>query len=253
MSDKGGCYAFFATMRHQKPCEVGITDDDIAACVAYAPKMCKYWLLVAEKEGQDKHLHCVLFPHIAQQRSNVCTLLTKHCLKGWKPEEIHNFKKWNRQTGTGAVKTLTSVDLIVGYLDGTYAKKIEDKFEIVDEHLPDDLSELEKWIPDVGKLKRRPNQRFHTLMNQMYEHFKVPVRSEKSPLLSLNLLQRIFYRLENDDVREAMCDPRIATAFIKRYHRWYNRYDHDDSYHPSCRREIESIEEMLQFEIDDQP
>ena len=101
-TDKGGCYAFFATLRHQKPCEVGITDDDISRVIKYSSTLCKYWLIVAEKEGQD------------------------------------------------------------------------------------------------------------------------------------------------------MIDPRMASNFTKRYHCWYNDYNHDDSYHPACRHEIESIAEMLQDEKNDQ-
>lgn len=247
MSDKGGCHAFFATIRHRKPCKVGITDEDIARIVKYSPVKCKYWLLVCEKEGEDKHAHWVMFPHIAQQRSNMVKQIAQHVLFDWTDAEVNNFKKWDRKTGTGACKTVTSLDLISGYLDGTYEKKCQDKFEIVDECLPQDLHELEKWIPDVGALKRRPNVRFHTLLKQCMEHFGLPDRGEKK--ISLNLIQTMFYRLENEDIRECIVDPRIAKNFITRFHRWYNKYEHDDSYHPACRGEAVDIGELLAEEL----
>lgn len=237
-SDKGGCYAFFATFRPRN----GITDDDISRILHYIPKLAMYWLLVIEKEGAERHAHLVLFPHIAQQRSNVVTLLSKHCLAGWDKDEIANFKRWDRRTGTGCVKTATSLDLISSYLDGTYAKKADDFFEVRDEQLPADLHELEKWIPDVGALKRRPNVRFHTLMNQMHEHYKVPLRSEGIPM-ELHVLARIFYALENHDHREAIVDPRMATSFIKRFYKWYNHVTTDDGI---CPEHESSIEELVQ-------
>lgn len=240
-NDKGGCYAFFATVRPRH----GITDDDIANCLAYANKLCQYYLFVIEKEGEERHGHWILFPHIAQQRSNVVSLIAKHCLKGWKDDEIQNFKRWDRRTGNGCVKTVTSLDLITGYLDGTYAKKTADYFEVVEEHLPEDLHELEKWIPDVGALKRRPNVRFHTLLKQMIEHYKIPDRNEDGRKISLTLMTQMFYDLENKDVRECIVDARMARNFIDRFHRWYNFYRHDDNYHPACRHELQSLEEML--------
>ena len=242
---KGGCYAFFATVRPRE----GLTDECVGLCLDFANKFCQYSLFVIEKEGTERHGHWFLFPHIAQQRSNVISLIIKHCLKpcGWDDAELHNFRKWDKASGNGCVKTCTSLDF-VKYVDGTYAKKTEDFFEVAYELLPDDLNELEKWIPEVGALERRKNIKFHTLEKQLKEKFNLPPRSEGMKL-SLALLQRMFYALENHDVRECICDNRVARQFVERFHRWYNMYDHDDSYAPACRGEITSIEDALAHEV----
>ena len=85
----------------------------------------------------------------------------------------------------------------------------------------------------------------------MVEHFGLPERGKLK--LSFAIIQQCFFKLENDDIREAITDPRIAKNFVTRFHRWYNQYDHDDSFSPSCRGEIQDIKDAIQAEIDDDP
>ena len=241
----GGCYAFFLTLRPRH----GITDDCIERCRRFKAHMpLQYELFVIEKEGEARHAHWFIFPKTAQQRSNVIKQVTKWCLAcEWDDDSIANFKKWDATRIDGAAKTCTNMDF-VKYVDGTYESKTEDYFEVVWNTLPDDLNECEKWMPGVGELKRRPNARFHTLLAQMQEHFNLPDRGKMKA--SLNLLQRMLFWLENNDIREANYTP-TAKAFIKKFYQWYNHYDHDDSYHPACRHEIDSIDHMLADELDD--
>ena len=246
-SGKGGCYAFFLTVRPR----AGITDECIELCKKYADKASKYSLIVIEKEGTQRHAHWFLFPHHAQQRSNVVAQTVKHVLKpaGFDEAELANFRMY-RKDGSAAVLTLTSI-AFQKYVDGTYEGKQNDKFEIVYNTLPEDLNILESYIPGVGDLARKKNLKFWTLEQQMQEHFNLPPRGKVK--LSLAIIQRCFYSLENQDVREVVTDPRIAKNIVTRFHRWYNQYDHDDSYSPSCRGEIQDIKDAMLAEIEDDP
>ena len=211
----GGCHAFFATFRPKK----GITDATVGRIYEYLPKFCKYWFIVLEKDGEERHAHVTLFPKKPQQRSNLITMLTRACISDWDSAEKANFRRWDKSTKTGAVKTCTHLEVITDYLDGTRASKSEDKYEIISSNLPDDLSELESWMPQVGELERTKNIKFHTLLRQLVANYVMPERGN----LQVPYLVSCIKDLENRDIRECICDPRIANNFAKKFIQWYNR------------------------------
>ena len=211
----GGCHSFFATFRPKD----GITDDTVRRILDYLPEFCKFWFVVLEKDGPERHAHVTLFPRKAMQRSNIITQLTRRCISDWDQAEKWNFRRWDKDSKTGAVKTNTNLEVITDYLDGTRASKSADKYAIVDQQLPDDLSELETWIPQVGALERKKNIKFHTLLRQMTADFELPERGD----LAVPYVITCVKDLENRDVREAILDDRIALNFIRKFVQWYNR------------------------------
>lgn len=220
----GGCLAYFATLRPRR----GISDSDLRRLTDWLPSVAQHWLVVVEKEGEARHAHAAIFPHKPQQRSNICTMLLRNVASQWDDDEKANLRRFDRKSGTGAVKTLTSVELITEYLNGTYATKSDDPFYILSEKLPDDLSELESFIPDVGQLKRAKNVKFHTLLAHLTKHFNWPAktdpRAQKYTMWDLTLCHA---SLQNNDHIEFITDPRIRKNHLDAFLEWYHGNDRD--------------------------
>ena len=218
MSDNGGCHAFFATFRPRE----GISDTCVTSIIGYLPTFCKYYFVVLEKEGTERHAHVVFFPTKPLQRSNVITMLVRKCCTGWSADELANFRRWDKANKTGAVKVATHLNIITDYLDGTRETKSADKFSVEAQHLPADLHVLEQWMPAVGALVKPKNVKFHTLHKQLISRFVMPDIDEGDHLSFTYLLSCVKY-LENHDIREADCDPRRLKAFLQKFLQWYNR------------------------------
>lgn len=224
MSTEGGCYAFFATFRPRD----GITDATIGRLVQRAPELCSYWFIVEEKEGVERHAHAVLFPKKPQQRSNLITMLTRTVISDWTADEKKNFRRWDKQRKTGAVKTVTHLECITDYLDGTRASKSEDKYAIIDQKLPSDLGQLEKYLPDVGKLKKPKNQWCHHWHKLFVDRFNWPMTKgrprspESAYAVSYSYVMSCVMHLENQDVLEIMLDDRIRRMKVRAFTRWWN-------------------------------
>jgi len=111
------------------------------------------WHLIAMEKGN--HLHCAMFLHEPQQRSNVITKFLNNPLKAYDDDEKKNFRRFDRASKTGAVLQLTTLGIVAEYLSGEFERKLEDEFEIISERLPEDISELEEYLPAVNGLKRK--------------------------------------------------------------------------------------------------
>ena len=146
-------------------------------------------------------------------------MLTRKCIPDWDKDEKANFRRWDINSKTGAVKTNTNLEVITDYLDGTRDSKSDDKYEIVCQNLPDDLSDLEIWIPEVGALERKKNIKFHTLLRQLTADYELPERGELIAPYVISCVKD----LENRDIREAILDDRIALNFVRKFVQWYNR------------------------------
>lgn len=221
----GGALAFFATYRPK----LGLTDATLGRICSYYHRKFKYYLIVVEKSGKDRHAHAAAFLHKPAQRSNFVSSCLSNCCEGWDDEEIANFRWWDRKTDTGAVKNITSLGLITSYLNGTYEPKLGDAFSKVAERLPEDLSVLEQFIPAQGALAQPKNKRFHTLLRQLVAHLHwSPARQRPSGMCYLNqvYLARCIMHLENEDVREVISDPRIFNNLVSGFWRWYYKLTH---------------------------
>lgn len=214
--DEGGCYSFFATFRPVH----GISSETIRRICKYAHTSCAYWFIVAEKEAHEKHVHAVLFPKKSQQRSNIITNLTRHCISDWTDAEQKNFRRWDKVTKTGAVKVVTHLEVITDYLDGTRVKKCNDPFEIVDQFLPDDLAVLEKYIPNVGALARKKNIWCHTWHKAFIDVFGWP--HEKGLHVEENYVLCCVKHCENIDKFEICVDTRIKKNKVRAFAQWWN-------------------------------
>lgn len=217
MSQKGGSYAFFATFRPRH----GITDSTVGSIISYVNKMSRHHFAVLEKEGEERHLHLALFLNTPKQRSNIITMFISNCLTDWTEEETKNFRFWDKLKKQGAVKTLTSLEVITSYLDGTYASKCDDKYEIVSQHLPDDLSELESLLPSVGSLARTKNLWCMTLHRQLVERFNWPQIRSEDFRVSEPYLIACWKVLENENIREIQFMHRKNK--IKAFLQWWNQ------------------------------
>jgi len=146
----GGHQGWFATMRPRG----GIQDKSIKSVLQYTRKHCMWWFIVKEKDGEDGHLHCVFISRRCVQRSNIISGYLKHPLADWDDASKENLRHWDVAKCTGAWKPLTSLNVITDYLSGNRESKKGDAYQVISSELPEDLSELEKYIPDVGELKR---------------------------------------------------------------------------------------------------
>ena len=217
----GGCRAFFATFRPRN----GITDDTIRRIVKYAPQLCKYWYIVEEKTGTERHVHACLFPHKRVQRSNIITMLIRNCIDDWDDDEKRNFRRWDKCSSNGAVKHMTNMEVLTAYLSGAYATKAADHFATIDTRVPDDLSELETWLPQVGELAKPKNMKFVHLLRQLSEHLDWPSREEAGDKKFWNVgyTWHCLCWLEVNDIRETMIDVRLKRQFAYAFHCWFLR------------------------------
>jgi len=219
MASDGGCLAYFATFRPVH----GITTETLQRVTTCIRSNCVYWFIVTEKSGHERHAHAVLFPKKAHQRSNLIGLITRQCLYDWTEPEQKNFRRWDRTTKTGAVKTCTHLEVITDYLDGTRLSKSKDPYEIVDQFLPDDLSLLEKYMPDVGTLKRPKNVWCTQLHKQLVDHFDWPNERPMDATVNEAYVLACMKSLENENVREICIDPRIKRNRVVAFTQWWNR------------------------------
>lgn len=226
--------SFFSTVRRQKPAVVD--DSDVQRIRQYLEKTSLWWFIVREKSGVDSHLHIVDFLKRPQQRCNYIFQFQKHCLASWTDAERHNHKYWNHTTNQAAVKSTTSLELITDYLSGTRKEKSDDPFEIIDKHLPDDLSELETFLPDVGALKRPKNGRFHDIFYDMQIHCQLSSQRPPPIRYHLTYITGMFDYLVQHDHREAMYEPH-KSRFLVQFTEWLNMR--------SCGHEVEGTSPWL--------
>lgn len=148
----GGCNAFVVTVR---PREEHFSDELVDSVRTYVEtKIGADWHLIVKEKGN--HLHCAVFLHEPQQRSNFATKWLNNPLRDYDEQERRNFRKWDNARNTSAIKGMTSLHMVTEYLSGQYEGKEDDDFEVVSENLPssDDISELEEYLPAVNGLKK---------------------------------------------------------------------------------------------------
>lgn len=217
----GGSLAFFTTYRPRG----GIKQSTMERIIAHTFRTCNWWFIVREKKDTEKHVHCISFPKKAMQRSNHITNCVTNVLKpeDWDEDSIRNFRRWDREKQTGSVKVATNLELIGDYMSGTRESKIGDECEILAEHLPQDLSDLEKFLPEVGALERPKNRWLHVLHRQLIQHCNFPgCRGSDLPFpLSIDFLRSCWMYLENEDHREI--DYRFSEAKLKKATQWFNK------------------------------
>ena len=231
----GGCLAFFATYRPK----TGLSEETLGRVCSYYDRTFKYYVIVIEKSGKDRHAHTAAFLNKPAQRSNFITSCLTNCCAGWDDEEIANFRRWDRATNQAAVKTLTSLGLITSYIDGTYQAKEGDAYRKIAERVPEDLSVLEQFMPKVGELARPKNLKHSTLLRQLITHLHwSPFRQRPPGMAYLNhcYVARCIHYLENEDIREQIADPRIFSNVVTGFWRWYYKLDH--SYDEQERAEL---------------
>lgn len=150
-ADNGG-FAWLLTIR---PRGEHFNDDLVQAVSKYVDTLGADWHLIVMEKGN--HLHCAVFLHEPQQRSNLITKFINNPLKGFDDDEKKNFRKYDRASKTGAVLNMTTLGMVAEYLSGDFDRKLEDEFEVISEHLPpaEDISELEEYLPAVDGLKRK--------------------------------------------------------------------------------------------------
>lgn len=221
----GGCQSFFPTLRPRG----GITDDSIRRTIDYTRSMCDFRFIVKEKKLEEGHLHCCLFTKKPYQRSNlISNFITNICID-WDDDSKANLRRWDRSKGTGAFKVLTNLEVITDYLSGTRASKSSDPFEILVNELPDDLSLLEQYMPNVGQLAKPKNQWCHTLHQQLIQHFGFPKTRICSSDITEAYLLSCFKYLENHDIRDITIDKKHLK--IRAFLQWWN-LDNGPTYAP---------------------
>lgn len=228
---KGGARLFFNTMRRQHPKCVG--DDDLRNLHNYLRAHATYWLVVEEKLAPETHFHIVELTNKEQQRSNYITTFQKWCMAEWSDIERSNHRSYNRSRKSGAVLQVTSLHVITDYLDGTRESKGGDHFKVLLDNLPEDLSVLEEFIPDVGGIKQRKvNLRYRLLYHQCQQRFHwPPVRAPDKWFVRYVTVVKAIKILENEDVRECLCEP-LFTGFARKFWQWVNLYsDMDNELH----------------------
>ena len=83
-----------------------LSHDTVRRVCDYLPEFCKFWFVVLEKDGPERHAHVTLFPCKPLQRSNLITMLTRKCIPDWDKDEKANFRRWDANSKTGAVKLI---------------------------------------------------------------------------------------------------------------------------------------------------
>lgn len=149
-ADNGG-FAFLVTIR---PRDYSLELEEKVKKYILEKVQPDWHLGVREKSN---HSHWTLFLHDGEQRSNLITKFLNNPLKDLADDEKSLFRRYDRNLKTGAVVNLTTLGAVAEYLSGEFDKKIDDDFEVISEKLPepDDISELEEYLPATNGLKRK--------------------------------------------------------------------------------------------------
>lgn len=216
-ADNGG-FAWFVTIRPKPEHFNEQLEDDVIKYVETKLKP-DWWLLVKEK---GNHLHCAVFMHDPEQRSNFVTKWLNNPLKNYEDEEKKNFRRYDREKKSGAVLQMTTLGTVVEYLSGDYGDKAEDEFEVLSEKLPpvEDISELEEYLPAVNGLKRK--RQMSVWYAELEEDFKEkhPDITVMTEALALRYVQRRMFCLRD---MEVMADQRILRQKLRSFVSYFNQ------------------------------
>lgn len=179
-ADNGG-FAWFITIRPRD-----YTDELEQAVITYITEKLKPdWHLGVREKGN--HSHWTIFTNKGIQRSNLITQFLNNPLKGYTDDEKKLFRTYNRESKTGAVLNCTTLGVVAEYLSGEFDKKLDDDFEVISENLPapEDISELEEYLPAVDGLKRkRQISVWYALQAQEYKERDMPKLVTEETVLS---------------------------------------------------------------------
>lgn len=219
MSTDGHPLGFFVTIRPRN----GVTDEQLRRLERWLPQFATYYFVAVEKEGTERHAHCVVCPRKNQQRSNAITMFINNVVHDFDVEELANFRRYDKVKKTGAFLHFYALYLITDYLDGTRESKSADPYRVLCQQLPDDLDDLSGYIPAVGQLERGKNLRFHTFHRQLTSNFGWP--KQKEGKVTQAYVLACLHKLEHQDIRDSMLDERLKRNFINGFVRWWNRYE----------------------------
>lgn len=211
--DNGGQHAFFTTVRprHWDPAYIDRSYEKVSSS--------PYFLIVQEDLN---HLHIVEFLHRPVTRSNYITNWLNKPLKEYDESERKLFRKYDRDTASGAVITVKDLNLISGYLSGDYASKSERPFSILAARLPKDLSHLEEFLPSINGLK---GKRSVSIWYKGREAIFKEEHPDHKYVSECDLL--VWYNRHMNIIRdfEVIADPRILKQKIRALKNFINKSD----------------------------
>lgn len=176
-----------------------------------------WWLGVREK---GNHSHWAVFLDKGQQRSNLITRFLNNPLKGYDEAEAKNFRRYDKETKTAAVLNMTTLGMVAEYLSGEFDKKLDDEYEVISEHLPppEDISELEEYLPAVDGLKRKRQ------ISVWYATQKIAYDDRKFtlPATERSVLEFLNHRMYVWKDMDILADQRILKQKVRALVRYMN-------------------------------
>lgn len=214
-ADNGG-FAYLITIRPRGETFTEDLVDDVRKYVE--TKVGADWHLIVKEKGN--HLHCAVFLHEPQQRSNLATKWLNNPLKDYDEKEARNFRRYDNINKTGAVLNMTTLGTVSEYLSGEFDRKLDDEFEVISEHLPPatDISELEEYLPAVNGLKRK-RQTNVWLAKLAEDYRKDRGEAVMTEALALNYVQYRFFVSKD---MEIIFDQRILRQKLRSFVPFFN-------------------------------
>jgi len=109
----------------------GVTDEHVEKTMKWCRKHCRYYHVVTEKTGSQRHIHAALFLNKEKKKNDVCIMMVG-LFKGLTPEEKTVLRR--------GVKIMYNWDFIDSYLDK------DDDTEVIASSLPEDRH-IESFFP----------------------------------------------------------------------------------------------------------
>lgn len=136
----------------------GVTDDHVDRLSKWVTKCSKYYRVITEKTGSERHIHVGFILKEARMRSNVLQRIL---------QLFPEFSPTERQVLRQGLKIMYNTDFITNYLD-----KDDDTVVVVD-NLPE-VSHMEAYFPPKPDLKVRGEKKcslyYHELEALWFKH-----------------------------------------------------------------------------------
>jgi len=183
----------------------GIDDAQIDRLSKWVIKNSKYYRLITEKSGSQRHAHVGFILNEPRTRSNVLQRILQ-LYKDLTPIE--------RQVLRQGLKIMYNTDFLSKYLDK------DDETVVIADNLPE-VSHLESFFPPKPAPKSEPkkcSRYYHELEHLWYEH--VPVGTEVNTRTTRSFLFNVMYNLR---VLPIIRDDRTIIQTSRHLTRWLNK------------------------------
>lgn len=184
----------------------GVSECQISTMEKWVRKKCRYYHLITEKTGLDRHIHCGMILQEESTLSNLKTTLSR-LFKELSGPEVRVFRQ--------GIKVMYNIDFIKNYLDKN------DDTVVIASNLPE-VSHLESFfepIPVAVPVKKEKHSSYYVVLEGLWlKHVspsvEVNTRTTRDFLFDMMYAQRLINVIADD--RKIIQVARHLTRFLKR-------------------------------------